>query len=472
MIVAIRKADDIQGGNTTCSAVCCHADSGLQHMFQLRVVCGSENLTIFRFKNSETFKKTEKAGLHPGHTFMNSSPGNKHSRADGDSAAEPLSRNAFRFATPRNGSPPPTAVVTPVAAAQAPATRPRGRILIVLLLLLSCSAGVVTVWDSLLRYRAYGVVTGRIIEVGVPVNGVLSSVHVSEGETVRQDTRLARVTDLEFEQQLDRVCDELRIAEATLQAEMAKIKWQTHVEETEMTKSIAELFEAAGRMHDEHGALNVLRYQLDQTKNLYEKKAVSTSDLDTYTIQVAAKREQLDSIQQAIVVLKERAERAVASPRPGDEQLKPLIAKSDMLLNEISRLRQRIAQGDLRSPVNGTILRRHHPAGECIKSAEPLFSVLEESSLEIEIYLPQKMSDTYKIGDKIDVKVEPFTELVTCEVVGIGAEHRRPPENIEIFYRSHVRLLPVRLKPVGKFASEKRLSVGAVAKLPYMGSLL
>ena len=390
--------------------------------------------------------------------------------ADGVAAVDQLARGAFRFANPRNQPSPP--VANTVAVSQPPKTRPRGRILIVLLLLLSCSAGIATVWDSLLRYRAYGVVTGRIIEVGVPVDGVLTSVHVSEGDVVRQDARLAKVSDLEFEQQLERVCDELRIADATLQAEMAKVQWQTHVEETEMTKSIAELFETAGRMHEEHGSLDVLRYHLEQTKELHAKKAVPASDLDTCTIQVDAKREQLDSIQQAIVVLKERAQRAVASPRPGAEQLQPMIAKSEMLLNEIARLRQRIAQGELRSPVNGTILRRHHPAGECIKSAQPLFSVLEESSLEIEIFLPQKMSDEYKVGDTIEVKIDPFEELVACEVIAIGAEHRRPPENIEIFYRSHIRLLPIRLKPLGKFATEKRLSVGSVAKLPYTGNFL
>ena len=82
------------------------------------------------------------------------------------------------------------------------------------------------------------------------------------------------------------------------------------------------------------------------------------------------------------------------------------------------------------------------------------------------------MSDEYKVGDTIEVKIDPFEELVACEVIAIGAEHRRPPENIEIFYRSHIRLLPIRLKPLGKFTTEKRLSVGSVAKLPYTGNFL
>ena len=109
--------------------------------------------------------------------------------------------------------------------------------------------------------------------------------------------------------------------------------------------------------------------------------------------------------------------------------------------------------------------------GECIKPNEPLFSMIEESSLEVEVFLPQQLSDTYKVGDTIRLRIEPFDELVPCEVISIAAEHRRPPENIEVFYRSHVRLLPIRVKPLGEFSSDRKLSVGSVAQLPPFGNL-
>jgi len=339
-------------------------------------------------------------------------------------------------------------------------------------MIIACGGGAFTVWDSLFRYRAYGIVTGRIIEVAVPIEGVLTSLYVKEGDTVRQDTQLARVVDLEFEQQLARVTDELRIADATLQAEIARVRWQSQVDETEMTKSIAELYESTGRMHQENGSLELLRDQLEQTKKLHLKNATTNLELSSFTIQENAKQEELNSLQQWVKVLTERARRAAESPRLGAEQIQPMIAKSTLLLNEISRLRERIAQGSLRSPVNGTVLRRYHPAGECLKSNEPLFSMIEESSLEVEVFLPQQLSNTYKVGDTIHLKIEPFDELVPCEVILIGAEHRRPPESIEVFYRSHVRLLPIRVRPVGEFSSLKKLSVGSVAKLPHFGNLL
>jgi len=381
-------------------------------------------------------------------------------------------RSAFRFSNRRQH-----AATSTIATGVAPAGhvikhRPRGRILIASLMIAACSAGAFTVWDSLFRYQAYGVVTGRIIDVSVPMDGVLTSVLVREGDVVRQDSQLAKVVDLEFEQQLSRVTDELRIAEATLQAEIAKVQWQSRVDDTEMTKSIAELYESTGRLQQENGSLDLLRDQLERTKKLHQQDASSNQNLSSFTIQEAAKEKELSAIKEEVMVLTERAKRAAESPRLGAEQIQPTIAKSEMLLNEIARLRERIAQGDLKSPVNGTVLRRYRPAGECVQSNDPLFSVMEESSVEIELFLPQSLSDSYKVGDTIQLKIEPFDQLVPCEVVAIGAEHRSPPQSIEVFYRSHVRLLPIRVKPAGEFAADKKLSVGAVAKLPHLGRVL
>ena len=144
---------------------------------------------------------------------MNSSYPKAGAETYNRAATDPADRSAFRFSTRRDQAIEQVRSLSPVPVAQPAKTRSRGRLLIATLMLLACSAGIATVWDSLLRYRAYGVVTGRIIEVGVPIDGILTSVHVSEGDIVREETQMARVVDLEFEQQLARVSDELRVEE-------------------------------------------------------------------------------------------------------------------------------------------------------------------------------------------------------------------------------------------------------------------
>ena len=347
------------------------------------------------------------------------------------------------------------------------AHRPRGRLLIAGLMLVACSAGIATVWNSLLRYRAYGVVTGRTIDVGVPVAGVLQSVHVCEGDIVRQDATLARVTDLESEQKLARLEDELRVADAALHAEIARLQWQSRVEETEMTRSIAEYLEADGRLQDESQSLAALRDQLARTQMLSDRHAAADSELRSQQFREHGQQEKLAGLERAVVALRERAEQVIQVSRPGAEQIQPLVAKSEMIMNEIGRMREWISQGEVRAPVNGVVLRRHRPAGECVRPQEALFTVVEESSAEIEIYLPQSMTSHYRIGDRLSVMIEPVDEPVPCVVTAIGLEHRAPPTHLEIFYRADVRLLPVRLRPTGKFAGGRNLTIGAVARLPW-----
>lgn len=399
-----------------------------------------------------------------GTSHNSNSKENTSTSPTGPEASGTALRSTYRFQKRTSSENVPQRQVTP---APAPKTRPRGRLLIAGLMFAACSGGILTVWDSLLRYQAYGVVTGKIIDVSAPIDGVLKYVHVREGEDVRQDSRLATVHDLEFEQQLERVADELKVAEASLHAEIAKVQWQSHVQETEMTKTVAEFFEGAGQVHETSGALGVIRNELARTQALIENKAAKELDLKNQTVQEQAQTDKLLAVQKALKVLKERAETAASIPRLGTEQVGPLVAKVDMLLNETERIREWIAQGDLRAPVNGRVLYRHHPAGECVKSHEPLFSVMEESSLEIEMFLPQNMTADYDIGDTIRLRIEPFEELVPCTVTHIGAEHRQPPENIEVFYRKSVKLLPVRVRPAPEFSGDRRMSVGAVAKLPH-----
>lgn len=382
-------------------------------------------------------------------------------------------KKAFRFSSAKTTSGSPESTAAPVATAATPRTPPTrrsGRLLLAGLMFAACSAGIATVWDSLLRYQAYGIVTGKIVEVSAPIDGVLRSVHVREGDEVRQDARLCMVSDLQFDQKLERVADELKIAEASLHAEIAKIQWQAKVQDTEMTKSLAEFHEGAGQVHETNGQLGVIRNELERTKVLIKSNAARETDLQKQSIQERAQQEKLASVQSALRILKERAESASSIPRLGAEQVAPLVAKVDMLLNETERIREWIAQGDLRAPINGRVLHRHHPAGECIKSHEPLFSVMEDASLEIELFLPQKMTDRFEPGDTINLKIEPFNELVPCTVIALGCEHRTPPANIEVFYRKDVKLLPVRVRPAARFSKDKRMSVGAVAKLPHFGS--
>src|SRR5437764_1397469 len=122
--------------------------------------------------------------------------------------------------------------VTAAQTKQAPMTvptplpkRPKGRWFIGLLLLTGCAYAGYHVWDGFFRYTAYGTVTGRLVQLSPPWDGELAFLSVREGDRVRQGEVLATLENHELRQKLDQTDDELRVAQATLEAEAARLKW-------------------------------------------------------------------------------------------------------------------------------------------------------------------------------------------------------------------------------------------------------
>src|SRR6202023_131158 len=104
--------------------------------------------------------------------------------------------------------------------------RPKGRWFIGVLLLGSCAYFGWQVYDGFFRYQAYGVVKGRILQLSPPWQGELAAFHVREGDTVRQGQALLTMDNAEMRQQLSALSDELVSAQADLEAEAAKLRWQ------------------------------------------------------------------------------------------------------------------------------------------------------------------------------------------------------------------------------------------------------
>src|SRR5262249_1252347 len=86
-----------------------------------------------------------------------------------------------------------TRCASPIAPSAVPPTRPtplpkrpKGRWFVAVLLLGACYAAAHQVWQAYFRYQAYGTVTGKVVQLSPPWDGVLVAVHVKEGQEVRQ----------------------------------------------------------------------------------------------------------------------------------------------------------------------------------------------------------------------------------------------------------------------------------------------
>ncbi len=366
---------------------------------------------------------------------------------------------------------------TPVTRPTPLPKRPKGRWFIGLLLLAACAYGGYSVWDSFFRYRAYGLVCGRPIQVSAPWECNVSYFHVQEGEMVKQGQFLATLDNVELRHRHAQLGDELRTAQATLEAETARLKWQAAANLDQGRGALAYYYEALANYLEEQANLDSLNQSLRRADILAQQKAIAPDYHERLKYTVKGQKDKVHKLKNSVEELKERAEKTQALlqksgggdtglAHSGEDQLKPFLVKLENLHAERARLQERLELGQVKSPVNGVVLKRHRFIGEACKLSEPLLTILEEGSLHVVLYLPQSANDLLQVDRDVDLVLDPYTERLPAKVVRVGDEYVAAPEQIKRHYAEGQKLLPVILQPSSARPQWMVLRRGHVVKLP------
>lgn len=357
---------------------------------------------------------------------------------------------------------------------QAPSTRPtplpkrpKGRLFVGLLLLLLCAALAHYVWDWRFRYEAHGVVQGRVIEVSPPWDGNVSAMHVREGDSVRQGQLLITFKSTQHQQQLARVQDELKLAQAKLEAEVSQLRWQSQLRGDRSQKALSEYYELWGELLSQRSQLAQAKADLERLETTRRKNslAVSQKELEHARYRFAGQQAKAEKLAEAVGQLKKRVEIYDQFQDDATAQMRPELLHIENLQAELKRLRELVQQGDVRSPVNGTVVKVHRFAGDYAKVAQPVIEIVEDNSLEPVLYLPQDRADKWRAGDGVKVRLSPGDHEVDCHVTRMGEQMEPAPSNIERYYRKGEKLLPIFLEPERKNGNRMKLLLGSEIKL-------
>jgi multidrug resistance efflux pump len=351
--------------------------------------------------------------------------------------------------------------------------RPKGRWFVGVLLLAACAYGTYQLWHTFFRYRAHGLVTGRVLQLSPPWEGVVQYVHVREGETVRQGQLLLSLENTELRRRRAQLDDELRLAQAALDAETARLKWQAafHLDQSE--NALARYYETWGELLQQQALLDRLQSDADRVVALQARNAASKQEVDQVVFDIKGQEQKLAKLRSALAERKRRAEltegllatRDASSPGlmgDGADQLKPSLARIDALRADRARLDQRLAEGRLCAPTNGLVIKITRFAGERCVPAEPLLALLEEGSLQVVLYLPQRSSASLAVGDEINVRVDPYPEPLTCTLLQVAERYETAPESIKRHYAAGQPLLPAVFQPRPESARWMALRVGSI----------
>ncbi len=356
--------------------------------------------------------------------------------------------------------------------------RPKGRWFVGALLLTAVAFTGYQVWNSFFRYQAYGTVAANVIRLSPQVEGSLVTFHVREGDAVRQGQPLVTVDSLELRRRYAQLGDDLRMAQASLEAETARLKWQSafHLDGERGAKVF--LQDALGDLAREESRLDDFVSKFRRAEALSASGAVPRQELDEARFAKAGQEEKVKRMRESLAELKARAEqvgsmirtgadRARGLADDGTEQLKPYATRVEVLQSARSRVLEDIDRGVIRAPTNGVVVRFFRLAGEHCKAGEPVVSLLEEGSLHVLLYLPERARARLAPGQEVDVLVEPGLEPLRCTVTRLGDELSPAPDSIKRHYAEGEPLLPCRLQPAEESAGRAALRAGGVVKLPY-----
>lgn len=342
--------------------------------------------------------------------------------------------------------------------------RPKGRFIIGLTLLTVCAIIASAVWDAFLGVSAYGLVELDTLEVCAPWEGALSEYHVIEGQRVSKGQLLASVESFELKRQLQRLQDELNIANATLDATASRLEWESQ-------SHAAEYFELWGSFLKSREEL--LRIDRDLVRARKVSDIIAEQELDHLELSASGQRSMLEKMAEALKQLKARSvgnENDEFQDRAELDQIRPAETRVEFLFGEIHRLEQQLQEGRLLSPVDGVVVRRKLAAGQRVNQSDSILEVVDSASARIVLYVQQGDGESLPRGTVVELKVDPSQQALQATVEATRQRFEPAPTQIQRFYMSGEPLLPVIVKPINLREIES-LHDGAVVKLTLLSDL-
>lgn len=352
------------------------------------------------------------------------------------------------------------------------AKRPKGQTLLTLVLLSLIGGIGYQVWDAFFRYKAHGQILGNVLQISSPWEATVDVWHVREGETVRPGQVLVSVQNLEHKQRRAQIEDDIRLTQANLDAEMAKLRWQVMFHFDGSSGNQSRALESAANLRFEKILLEKLEVEASRAQSL--ARSLPQHEVDKATYDVRAQKEKVRLLETAAKEHKKREEPSKellkqitdGQKRLDDfDQVRPFLVKIRILESDLKRLEEKVELGRVRAPTAGVVVRRMRFPGECCKANEPLVSILEEGSLRVVVYLPQERLAEDNAGVSHSVRCEPHREPIVCRFERFADEFTTPPEAFRRFYKAGQSVLPMYLRPEGHLPSWSPLRVGSQVQL-------
>jgi len=243
------------------------------------------------------------------------------------------------------------------------------------------------------------------IKIGSELSSRLKSVYVEEGDTIHRGQVLAELENADYRAQVESSQANVVAKEAVLRK---VINGARHQERAEAWSSVNE---AKAVMEDANS-------ELRRRQELFSAGVVSREELDRYAREADVAKAKYDAAVQQHALVDDRA-------REEDQSL----AEADVKLAQaqLEEAQARYGKTFICSPIDGTVLRKHHRSGESVSNSstvpDPVLTIGDRNTLRVRVDVDETDVSKVSVGQRAFVTADAFgTRKFWGHVVRVGQQ--------------------------------------------------
>ncbi len=243
------------------------------------------------------------------------------------------------------------------------------------------------------------------IKLGAELSGKLKSVLVEEGDRVTRGQVLAELENSDYRAQV-----------ASAEAEVLQ-------KEAELRKVIngartAERREAFSNVQESEAVMNNARSEMERRQKLFAAGVISKEEADRFAKEYDVARARYEETRQRHTLIDEAAreeDQAMAQANLGAARAR------------LDQARAILAKSFVRSPIDGTVLRKHHRTGESVSNfttaPDPIFTLGDTNALRVRVDVDESDVSKLAVGQRAYVTADAYgAKKFWGHVVRVGQE--------------------------------------------------
>jgi len=243
------------------------------------------------------------------------------------------------------------------------------------------------------------------IKIGSELSGRLKSVNVEEGDAIHRGQVLAELENADYRAQVESARANVVAKEAALRKVINGARRQ-------------ERDEAWSSVNEAKAVMENSQSELHRRQELFAAGVVSREELDRYAREADVAKAKYDSAIQQHALVDDHA-------REEDQSL----AEADVKLAQaqLEEAEARYEKTFIRSPIDGTVLRKHHRSGESVSNSstvpDPVLTIGDRNTLRVRVDVDETDVSRVQVGQRAYVTADAFgKEKFWGRVVRVGQQ--------------------------------------------------